>query len=97
MVDPFERHARVTSLDFDYAKCIIHHREESTVALEDFKITFRDGSKQIVTADQHRAEGTWIVFYDNNNSQVLRVPGSDVQSVSRSNVSDREPPGLGLA
>jgi hypothetical protein len=77
VVDLFERHARVTLLIFDYTKYILRHREGPIVTLQDFKTTFRDGSTQTVTADQHNVGDAWIVFYD-NNGQVLRVPESDV-------------------
>jgi hypothetical protein len=61
------------------------------VALQDFKVTYRDGATQTVPAAGHRAEGDWIVFYD-GSGQVHRVPGGDVQSISRSDVPDRETP-----
>jgi hypothetical protein len=61
------------------------------VALQDFKITYRDGATQAVKASSHRTDGDWIVFYSGAD-QVLRVPGGDVQSISRADVPDRETP-----
>jgi hypothetical protein len=56
--------------------------------MHEFKITYRDGSTQTITAAEHRAEGDWIVFYD-GSGQVLRVPSKDVLSIGRGDVAER--------
>lgn len=62
------------------------------MALQEFKITYRDGSAQTVTAARHRTEGEWIVFYAAGNHQALRIPDGDVQSIAQAGVPDRETP-----
>ena len=64
--------------------------------MHEFKITYRDGATQTVTAAQHKIEGGWIVFYD-GGGQVHSVPSADVQSISRSGVADRTEGFIGIA
>jgi hypothetical protein len=67
------------------------------MALQEFKITYRDRSTQTVTAAEHQAEGSdWIVFSD-GLGQVLRVPAKDVLSIGRSDLADRETPAPHIA
>ncbi len=61
------------------------------MALLEYKITFRDGSTQQVTASRQGVSGNWLVFLD-GSGEILRVPAADVESVSRADVADREKP-----
>jgi hypothetical protein len=58
----------------------------------ELKINFKDRSTQLVDADAHAAEGTWVVFVK-DGTQVLRVPGAAVESVSLASVPEHERPG----
>jgi hypothetical protein len=59
------------------------------MALQQFKIKFKGGSTQTVTATSPSVYGNWLVFTD-GTGEVLRVPEKDVESVSRDDVPDRE-------
>lgn len=59
------------------------------MALQTYKIKFKDGSTQIVTSGAPGVYGDWLVFAD-GTGEVLRVPEKDVESVSRDDVPDRE-------
>jgi hypothetical protein len=61
------------------------------MALLQFKIKFKNGSTQTVTATNPGVYGNWLVFGD-GSGEVLRVPEKDVESVSRDSVADREDP-----
>lgn len=61
------------------------------MALLNFKITYKDGSTQTVTAAGSQPQGDWLVFLD-GTGEVLRVPAADVESVARGDVDDRKPP-----
>jgi hypothetical protein len=62
--------------------------EGIAVALTQFKIQYRDGNTQEVTAVRPLRDGDWLVFAD-GSSEVLRVPGAEVESVRRDDVEDR--------
>lgn len=62
------------------------------MALQNFKITYRDGSTQIVRAAGYRPVSGMIIFYD-HKSPVHSCHGSEVESISRVDVPDRERPG----
>ena len=59
------------------------------MALQQFKIKFKDGATQTLTAAGVGVQGNWLVFSD-GSGEVLRVPEKDVESVSRDDVPDRE-------
>jgi hypothetical protein len=61
------------------------------VALQNYKIKFKNGATQMVTSGAPAASGTWLVFGD-GSGEVLRVPAADVESVSRDGVAEREEP-----
>jgi hypothetical protein len=65
-------------------------------SLQEFKISYRDGSSQTVQATRHDAEGKWIVFYD-GSGQVLRIPDADVRSIGRADVAERKEAEFGIA
>jgi hypothetical protein len=54
----------------------------------EYKITYRDGSTQVVRAARQLAEDPWLVFHD-EHAEVLRVQTTDIESVQRGDVSDR--------
>lgn len=58
---------------------------------QEYKITYRDGSTQKIKATLQLAQQPWLVFQD-DRTEVLRVPATDIQSVRRADVADREPP-----
>ncbi len=64
--------------------------------MPDFKITYRDGTTQPVSAEQHQPQGDWVIFTDLEGI-VLRVPSKDVQSIAREGVADRTQPFIGIA
>jgi hypothetical protein len=66
------------------------------MALEEYKIAYRDGSTQQVTAAQHAPQGEWVIFVD-GDGLVLRVPAADVKSISRADIADRVTPGPVIA
>lgn len=57
----------------------------------EYKITYRDGSTQIVRASQQLAEEPWLVFQD-DYAEVLRIQAAEIESVRRADVADRERP-----
>lgn len=57
----------------------------------EYKITYRDGSTQLVRASQQLAEDPWLVFND-DYTEVLRIQATDIESVRRTDVPDRERP-----
>jgi hypothetical protein len=57
----------------------------------EYKITYRDGSTQLVRASQQLAEHPWLVFND-DYTEVLRIQATDIESVRRTDVPDRERP-----
>jgi hypothetical protein len=59
------------------------------MALHQFIIKFKDGSKQRVQASSPGQFGDWLVFAD-GSGEVLRVPAKDVESVSREGTPERE-------
>jgi hypothetical protein len=63
---------------------------------EEYKITYRDGSTQKVTASHQLAQPPWLVFQD-DHAEVLRIPADDIESVRRGDVADRERPVAHLA
>jgi hypothetical protein len=58
---------------------------------DEYKITYRDGSTQIVRATQQLAQEPWLVFQD-DYTEVLRIQADDIESVRRADVPDRERP-----
>jgi hypothetical protein len=63
------------------------------VALKQYKITYKDGSTQMVSSTSPATQGSWLVF-DDGTDEILRVPAADVESVSDPDqVPDRVPPG----
>jgi hypothetical protein len=63
--------------------------DSGQMALQTYKITFKDGSTQTVTSLSPGTSGDWLVFGD-GSGEVLRVPAKDVESVSREGTPDRE-------
>jgi hypothetical protein len=61
------------------------------MTVEEYKITYRDGSTQMVTASHQLAQPPWLVFQD-NHTEVLRIQADDIESVRRADVADRERP-----
>jgi hypothetical protein len=60
------------------------------VATQPYKITFRDGSAQTLPRVwRHYRDGPFLVFQD-EDTEVLRVPAADVSSVVRIEVPDEE-------
>jgi len=59
---------------------------------DEYRITYRDGSTQLVKATQQLAQEPWLVFQD-DYTEVLRIPAADIESVRRADVPDRERPG----
>ena len=62
------------------------------MAMQEFKITFKDGSTQDVTAGgAPQPQGEWLVFGD-GIGEVLRVRGSEIESIGRPDVAPRQKP-----
>lgn len=61
------------------------------MTLEEYKITYRDGSIQRVNASHQLAQPPWLVFQD-DYTEVLRIQDADIMSVQRADVADRERP-----
>ncbi len=59
------------------------------MGLNNYKITFKDGSTQLVTSSNPGQSGDWLVFAD-GSGEALRVQATDVESVSRDGTPDRE-------
>jgi hypothetical protein len=57
--------------------------------LQEWKITYKDGATQKVSADKHGVYGDWVVFTA-AGKDVLRIAGSQVKSVARADVPDAE-------
>ena len=56
---------------------------------EEYTITYRDGSTQRVNASHQVAQSPWLVFQD-EYTEVLRIQATDIESVRRSDVADRD-------
>jgi hypothetical protein len=59
------------------------------MALQTYKIKFKDGSTQTVTSLSPGVSGNWLIFGD-GSGEVLRVPEKDVESVGRDDTPERE-------
>jgi hypothetical protein len=60
------------------------------VATQPYKITFKDGSTQTLPRVwRHYLDGPFLVF-QNEDSEVLRVPAADVSSVVQTDVPEEE-------
>jgi hypothetical protein len=57
----------------------------------EYKITYRDGSTQRVTASHQLAQPPWLVFQD-DHTEVLRIQADVIESVQRADVADRQQP-----
>lgn len=70
----------------------LDRRSHAAMALQEFKIIFKDGSTQTVTAGGSPVpQGGWLVFAD-GSGEVLRVHGDEVESISRPDVEPRQKP-----
>jgi hypothetical protein len=58
---------------------------------DEYKITYRDGSTQVVRASQQLVQEPWLVFQD-DYTEVLRIQAADIESVRRADVADRKRP-----
>jgi hypothetical protein len=58
---------------------------------EEYKITYRDGSTQRVTASHQLSQPPWLVFQD-DHTEVLRIQADVIESVRRVDVADRQRP-----
>jgi hypothetical protein len=54
----------------------------------EYKITYKDGSTQLVTAAYHQADKDWVVFMGTDIMR-LRVHGDEIESIAAANVPDR--------
>lgn len=52
------------------------------MATQKFKVTYKDGRVEIVTADQYRLVGSWFVF-ETNGQEVHRANQTEVRSVGQ--------------
>ena len=62
----------------------------------EYKVTYRDGATQTVTADSHGVYGDWVVF-SADRKDVLRIAATEVRSVARSDVPDAAYPAPAIA
>lgn len=62
-----------------------------------FKISYRDGTTQMVEADKYRTTDNWVSFFDSSGGQVHSAPAADVKGVSREGVEDRTEMSFGIA
>jgi hypothetical protein len=61
------------------------------MGIDQYKITYRDGSTQEVSASQQLVQEPWLVFQD-DYAEVLRIQAAEIESVRRADVADRERP-----
>lgn len=55
--------------------------------MAEYKVAYRDGRTQQVTADTHGVYGDWIVF-SRNRKDVLRIAAKEVERVAEAGVAD---------
>jgi hypothetical protein len=65
--------------------------------MQNFKITYEDGSERNVTAKTHNARGDFIIFYNDELEEIHIDKAKNVSSVSREGVADRTSPPVAIA
>lgn len=52
------------------------------MATERFKVIYKDGRQELVTADEFQLDGTWFVF-TKDGQEVHRIDEADVRSIGK--------------
>lgn len=66
---------------FDYRPYCYRYGGAGT--MRNFRITYNNGYVEIVTAQRYRADGSWIIFEDEDKHKVHRLNERDVRSIHR--------------
>jgi hypothetical protein len=53
------------------------------ISVQEFEITYKDGSYRSVTAAEYTLEGEWFIFHDDSGKVVDTNAAKDVRSIGK--------------